>query len=77
MDAMIFELAEAREIFGRDDLRVFDAIAAVARTVCGDDCCESIESDVVCAVTDRVEGELEAGAVAFDGHGRELRFSHV
>ena len=42
-----------------------------------DDCGESIERDVVGAVADRVKGELKSGAVAFDGHGRELRFIHV
>src|SRR5277367_2422362 len=60
------ELAEAREIFGRDELRVFDAITAVAQTIRRDDCGESIEGDMVCAVAYRVEGELKSGAVAFD-----------
>src|SRR5258708_5647540 len=61
------EFGEAREIVGGDDLRVFDAVAAVARAIGFCDGFEDIEGDTVGAVADGVEVELESGLVALDG----------
>ncbi len=63
---------ELSEIVGRDDLGVFDAVAAVAVAIGGDDGGVRIKGDVVGAVADGVEGELKAVMVALDGEGFQL-----
>src|SRR6266849_3104126 len=67
-----FELGEAREIFWGDDLRVLDAVAAVALAIGFCDGFENVERDAVGAVADGVEVELESGLVAFDGQRFQL-----
>src|SRR5216683_2060933 len=62
-----FELGKALEIFWGDDLRVLDAVAAVALAIGFCDGFENVERDAVGAVADGVEVELESGLVAFDG----------
>ena len=62
------ESGETREVGGRDDLRVLDAITTIARAVGFGDGLECVERDGVGAITDGVKVELEAGFVAFDRH---------
>jgi len=50
-------------------LRVFDAIAAVARGVCLAYCGEGVEREAIGAVAYGVEGDLESGGVAGYGTG--------
>src|SRR5216683_7032597 len=54
-----FELGEAREVLGGDDLRVLDAVAAVALAIGFCDGFEDVERDAIGAVADGVEVELE------------------
>jgi len=49
------QAGEARNVGERDDLRVFDAIAAVARAVGFGDGFECVERDAIGAVADGVE----------------------
>src|SRR6266852_653301 len=67
-----FELGEALEIVGGDDLGMLDAVAAVARAIGFCDGFENVETDAVGAVADGVEVELESGLVAFDGQRFQL-----
>ena len=62
------ERGETREVGRRDDLRVLNAIATVARAVGFGDGFERIEGDGVGAIADSVEVELEAGLIALDRH---------
>ncbi len=65
-------MGETREIVRRNDLRVFDAVAAVARAIGFEDGCENVERLAIGAVADGVKINLEAGFIALDGHGSKL-----
>src|SRR5436309_7329153 len=72
------EFGEAWEIVERDDLRVFDAIAAITRAVGFGDGFEDVEGDTIGAVADSVESQLKAGFVALeDRKSTRLNSSHV
>src|SRR6266480_7240413 len=66
------EFRKTDEIHGRDDLRVFDAVAAVARAVGFGDRFENVQRDAISAIADGVEGQLETSLVALNSHRREL-----
>src|SRR3989442_3637040 len=67
-----FEFTETYEVHGVDDLRMFDAVAAIAGAVGFDYSFEDVESNAIGTVTDGVEIELETGLVSFDGHDAQF-----
>ena len=85
------EVSEAREVQGRDDLRVLDAVARFvarlrltehklgicARLVYFSRRPEAVERHAVRAVADAVESDLKPGGVALDDHLRQLLGRHA
>ena len=67
MLAMTPSFGEPRHVGGRDVLRVLDAEAAVARAVRLGDALEDIELHPDRAVADRVDDDLQPGAVGGGG----------
>ena len=66
------EFRKTREIHGRDDLRVLDAVAAVAGAVGLGDRGENVQRDAIGAIANGVERQLKPGLVALNSHRREL-----
>ncbi len=66
------ELRKARDVGGREMLRVFDPEAAVAAAVLVDDAIVNVEQQTVRAIADRVDHDVEPGLVGVRNPGVEI-----
>src|SRR5260370_41181804 len=67
-----FELPKTDEVHGLYDLRMFDAVTAIAGAVGFQYGFEDVESNAIGAVADGVKIEVEAGPIAFGGHDAQF-----